>query len=125
MNKDNLSIKDITDLSKSLHKKYEETWEPMTPEHARDSILYMIEEVGEVISVIKKKSIEDIMEDQAVRSHLVEEMTDVLMYFSDALNRFKISPEEFSQAYVKKFEKNLSRDFHADHQSFIKEGSDD
>lgn len=79
----------------------------------------MIEEVGEVISVIKKKSIEEIMENDVVRSHLVEEFTDVLMYFTDALNRFKITSKEFSNAYTKKFEKNLERDFEKDHKNFI------
>jgi NTP pyrophosphatase (non-canonical NTP hydrolase) len=91
----------------------------MEPEHASDSILYMIEEVGEVISVIKKKSVDEMMNNEKIRNHLVEEFADVLMYFSDALNRFKITPEEFSNAYVSKFEKNIARDFNHDHQTFI------
>lgn len=120
MDRDNLSINDLMKLSKELHHKYKDKWEPMTPEHGRDSILYMIEEVGEVISVIKKKSVDEIMNNEVVRSHLVEEFTDVLMYFTDALNRFQITSEEFSNAYVKKFEKNLERDFQKDHDEFIK-----
>jgi len=120
MNKNNLSIEDLLALSKALHKKYEDSWEPMEPEHARDSILYMIEEVGEVIAVIKKKSVDEMMNDPSVRSHLIEELTDVLMYFTDALNRFKITPEEFSNAYVSKYEKNLKRDFVREHENYIK-----
>lgn len=119
MKKNNLSIHDLMSLSKQLYELHKDTWEPMEPEHARDSILYMVEEVGEVISVIKKKSVDEMMNNEVVRKHLVEEFTDVLMYFTDALNRFKITPEEFSNAYVAKFEKNLGRDFAQDHKVFI------
>lgn len=119
MNRNDLSVSELMELSKRLHSKYKNSWEPMEPEFARDSVLYMIEEVGEVISVIKKKSIDEIMTDNRVRTHLIEEFGDVLMYFVDALNRFKISPEEFSQIYVEKFERNLIRDYEADHSNFI------
>lgn len=119
MNKENLSIADMLQLSKTLHQKYQGKWEPLEPEHARDSILYMVEEIGEVISVIKKKSVEQMMTAGPVRNHLVEELADVLMYFNDTLLRLKITPEEFSKAYVEKYQKNLKRDFVQEHQDYI------
>ncbi len=114
-----LKMSELLNYSKTLHQKYADKWEPMEPEHARDSILYMIEEVGEVIAVIKKKSIDEIMNDKAVRNHLVEELTDVLMYYTDALNRFKIDAKELSEAYIKKYNKNMNRNYTKDHQNFI------
>ncbi len=33
------------------------------------------------------------------------------MYYSDVLNRFKITPEEFSTIYTKEFESNMNRNF--------------
>lgn len=102
-------------MSKALWHENKDQWAPMTPEHANNSILYMIEEIGEVISIVKKKKTPELMSEGAARDHLIEEFCDVLMYFSDALNRFDISPEEFAQAYRKKHNKNLGRDFENEH----------
>ena len=49
------------------------------------------------------------MERPETRSHFVEELTDVMMYFNDALLAFHISPEELREAYVEKHERNMSR----------------
>lgn len=116
---ENITLKDLMNKQTELHKKYQGKWEPLEPEHARDSVLYMVEEIGEVIAIIKKKSIDEIMSDVNVRSHLVEELTDVMMYFTDTLLRFKITPEEFTNAYIKKFEKNMKRDFVLEHSTFL------
>jgi NTP pyrophosphatase (non-canonical NTP hydrolase) len=117
----NLSIKDMMHMSHELYEENKETWSPMEPEHGKDFILYMIEEIGEVISVIKKKNIDEIMEEGPVREHMVEELSDVLMYFIDCLNRYHITSEEFSLAYRKKFESNMKRNFKKDHGDFITE----
>lgn len=119
MDNKNLSIGDLMKMSHKLHELNKDKWEPMKPEYGRDSVLYMIEEVGEVISVIKKKSINEIMESGSVREHFVEELSDVLMYFTDILNRFEISSEEFSSAYSKKYERNIKRNYKKDHEDFI------
>jgi len=116
---ENISIKELMNKQTELHKKYQGKWEPLEPEHARDSVLYMIEEIGEVIAIIKKKSIDEIMTDPHVRSHMVEELTDVMMYFTDTLLRFKVTPDEFATAYLKKFEKNMKRDFVLEHATFL------
>ena len=113
--KDDISISDALAMSKALWQENKDKWEPMTPEHAKTSILYMIEEIGEVISIVKKKKTQELMNDGVTRDHLVEELCDVLMYFSDTLNRFDISAEEFAKAYIKKHRKNLGRDFENDH----------
>lgn len=113
--KDNLSIKDTLEMSKELWEKNKENWSPMTAEYGRDFILYMVEEIGEVISIVKKKGEDKIMNDSIVRERFVEEMCDVLMYYSDVLNRFDISSEEITNKYIEKFNKNMIRDYVKDH----------
>lgn len=114
--KNDISISDALAMSKALWHENKDKWEPMTPEHAKTSILYMIEEIGEVISIVKKKKTHELMDDGVTRDHLIEELSDVLMYFSDTLNRFDISAEEFAKAYIKKHHKNLGRDYEREHE---------
>lgn len=111
INKEDLSISEMLELSHQLWEKHKDSWSPMEPQYGRSFILYMIEEIGESIAIIKKKGEENIMNDMEVRSHFVEELGDVLMYFMDILNRFHISPDEFSNTYIKKFQKNMGRDY--------------
>lgn len=106
-----LKVSEMLNLSYKLWEKHSDTWSPMKPEYARSFILYMIEEIGESIAIIKKKGEEQIMSNPEVREHFVEELGDVLMYFMDVLNRFDISAEEFSRTYMKKFIKNMGRDY--------------
>ena len=106
-----LSISEMLDMSYKLWEKHKDTWSPMEPEHGKTFILYMIEEIGEAIAIIKKKTEDGIMNDQTTRERFIEELGDVLMYYSDVLNRFKITPEEFSSIYIKKFESNMNRDY--------------
>ena len=113
--KDNLSIKETLEMSKELWEKNKEDWSPMTPEYGRDSILYMVEEIGEVISIVKKKGENKIMNDSKIRERFVEEMCDVLMYYSDVLNRFDVSSEEIANKYQEKFNDNMNRNFIKDH----------
>jgi len=118
-----LRISEMMKMSYDLYEENKDSWSPMAPEYGRDFILYMIEEIGEVISVVKKKSIDEIMTEGPVRSHMIEELSDVLMYFIDCLNRYNISAEEFSNTYKKKFESNMKRNFKKDHENFITEKS--
>lgn len=110
---DDISISKMLELSYELWEGHKDSWHPMEPEFGKNFILYMIEEVGEAIAIIKKKGEDDIMNDPQVREHFVEEMCDVAMYFADVLNRFDISAEEFSNVYMKKFESNMKRDYAA------------
>ena len=79
----------------------------MEPNAAKNHILYMIEEIGECISIIKKKGINAIMQDSNVRSRFLEEITDVQNYYIEILNRLKITPEEYSKAYIEKHNINM------------------
>ncbi len=49
------------------------------------------------------------MEDRELRKDLVEEMTDVLMYYGDVMLCYGITPEELKRAYTEKFERNMTR----------------
>ena len=59
--------------------------------------------------VIKKNGDGKIMDKEEVRTHFVEEMCDVLMYFNDVLLCYSITPEELKKAYQEKHEKNMNR----------------
>ena len=106
-----ISISDILLMQRELQEKYREKWGGLSPAKAREQLLWMFCECGEVIDVIKKIGDEAIMEDQGVRAHFIEEMVDVLMYFGDVLLCYDISPAEFSEAYLKKHAHNMKRDW--------------
>lgn len=111
---EDLSFGEMMEMQKNLWKKHAHEWSPMTPAYAKESMLWMIEEIGECIAVIKKQGDQKIMEDPAVRSAFLEEMGDVLMYFNDVLLRYGCAPKEIAGAYVKKYEKNIHRNFTQD-----------
>lgn len=101
----------ISDFLKMQHDlAVEKGWtEDRTPEKAPFSILWSIDELGEAIAIIKKKGSEGIMENETVRAHFVEEIADTFMYLFDMMNAYGITAEEFSDAYISKFEKNMGR----------------
>ena len=49
------------------------------------------------------------MDDPQVRRHFVEEMCDVMMYFSDVMLCFGVTPEELADIYMQKHERNMKR----------------
>ena len=49
-----LSISQMMQLQKELFDPHKDKWPPMEAEFGKDYVLYMIEEVGEVISILKK-----------------------------------------------------------------------
>lgn len=107
-----LNISEMKKMQLQLFEKHKEKWkDSMEPEVARNKILYMVEEIGECISIIKKKGINEIMNNQNVRGRFVEEFSDVLMYYTEVLNRLDISPEEISNAYIQKHNSNMERDY--------------
>lgn len=106
-----LSVSEMLEMSYKLWEKHKDSWSPMEPKYGGNFILFMIEEIGETIAIIKKKSETEIMENPAVRERFIEELGDVMMYYMDVLNRYKITPEEFSNIYRKKFESNMLRDY--------------
>lgn len=116
-----IKISDMMEMQKELFELHKDSWPPMKPEYGKDFILYMIEEVGECISIIKKKGGKTITEDEAVRARFVEEMSDVLMYFTDTLLRYGITAEEISQAYIDKHNKNMGRDYSGEYKKMYSE----
>lgn len=106
-----LSVSQMMQMQRELYQRHEGKWYPLEPEYGKDSILFMVEEVGETIAVLKKKGYNAIMEDPAVREAFLTEMADVLMYYTDVLLRFHVRPEEISEAFLRKHEFNMGRDY--------------
>lgn len=110
MNKqDNLTISEMQQMQTEL--RIAKGWTDTDPDYAKDHLLNMIGEIGEVADIFKKKGINKCMSDPQVRAMLVEEMADVQMYFMEVMNRLQITPKEFSQAYVSKHNRIMGRDF--------------
>ena len=106
-----LTIEQMMKMQKDLFELHKYEWSPMESAYGKDSILYMVEEIGEVIAVLKKKGDGAIINDSTVRDAFLEEMADVLMYYTDALLRFQVTSEEISEAYIKKHERNMGRNY--------------
>lgn len=115
-----LSISQMQRLQLELWSKYRNVWSPIEPKYARDSLLWMIEEIGEVIAIIKKRGDDSIVNDENVHKIFIEEMCDVLMFFNDVLLRYGITEEEFSKIYIEKHNKNMDRDFVMDDCNYLR-----
>lgn len=111
MSDKNISIEDMKKMQIQLYEKNKNRWNDMEPTAAKNHMLYMIEEIGECISIIKKKGISSIMTEENVRARFIEEFSDVLMYYTEVLNRLNISSEELSDSYIHKYETNMKRDY--------------
>lgn len=111
MSSKDLTISEMQKMQQELYEAHKGEWGENKPEHAKNHLLYMIEEMGECISIIKKKGIQAIMEDKEVRNRFLEEITDVQNYYIEVLNRLNITPEEFSNAYIEKHEHNMKRNY--------------
>lgn len=114
-----LKISDMLKTQYELWEAHKDKWSPMEPKAARNFFLWMIEEIGEVIAIIKKKGEDKIMEDETVKDMFKEELVDVLMYYLDILNRYGITGQEITEAYIKKHEYNMKRDYEKQHSNFI------
>ena len=77
----------------------------LCPENGVHSLLWMMDEAGEVGDVIRKQGLEE----PEVRRHFVEEMCDVMMYFNDLMNCFGISSDELAEQYHAKHRRNMTR----------------
>lgn len=114
-----IKISEMMEMQMNLWEENRDKWSPMEPQFGKTSLLWMIEEIGEVIAIIKKKSEQEILEDENVRSKFLEEFADVYMYLTDTLLRYKVTPEEISHAYVEKYRKNIGRNFSEEYQAFL------
>ena len=52
---------------------------------------------------------ESIFKDVDLQKYLIEELSDVLMYYNDILRYYGISKEKLKEAYISKFTKNMAR----------------
>lgn len=102
-------IREMLTMQRTLQEKYKEKWKPIGPERGQEQLLWMIGEIGEVIDFVKKHGGAAASQDEQLRAQLVEELADVLMYYNDVLLCYGISPEELKQAYIQKFERNMTR----------------
>ena len=103
------SINEMQAMQQALQDKYKHKWEPICPAVGQNKLLWMIGEVGEVIDIVKKHGGENAAADAALRSALVEELSDVLMYYNDVLLCYGITADALKRAYTEKFEKNMNR----------------
>lgn len=103
------TINEMLEMQRKLQEKYKNKWEPICPETGKNKMLWMIGEIDEVIDIVKKNGGRKAAEDNEIRSHLIEEMADVLMYYNDMLLCYGITVEELREVYKKKFERNLNR----------------
>lgn len=114
MARKDLNISEMQQMQLELYEVNKEKWGDRDPKYAKSHILYMIEEIGECISIIKKKGINAIMQDKNVRDRFLEELSDVEMYYIEVLNRLNITPEEISNAYIEKHNINMKRNYERD-----------
>lgn len=103
------TINEMLDLQRELQEKYKDKWEPIGPETGKNKLLWMVGEIGEVIDIVKKNGDEKAVSDPMLRAALVEELSDVLMFYNDVLLCYGISAEELRKSYIAKFEKNMTR----------------
>lgn len=106
---EDFSLGEMQAMQQRLLEQYKDWWEPLTPAAAKNKLLWLTSELGEVIDVVKKQGPAKATQDPATRAHLVEEMADVLMYYNEVMLCFGITPEEMKAAYTAKFERNMTR----------------
>jgi NTP pyrophosphatase (non-canonical NTP hydrolase) len=114
-----LKISELIEMQNTLQNRMKGKWLSIIPENGHFSLLWMFEEMGETVAVIKKRGSEAIMEDPAVRAAFVEELSDTLMYFVDLMTCYGVSAEELSEAFIAKHEKNMRRDFVTEHKEYL------
>ena len=103
------TLNEMQDIQKQLQEKYKDRWQPIEPDTGNNKLLWLMTELGEVIDIIKKDGNKKIIEDKNVRTHFIEEMCDVLMYYNDVLLCYGISVDELKEVYLKKHKKNMER----------------
>ena len=62
-----ISVSQMMHMQKELFELHKDKWSPMEPEYGKDFILYMVEEIGETIAILKKKGSDAVLSDPDVR----------------------------------------------------------
>ena len=115
---EDLTIAELVAMQNALQDKMKGKWLPIVPENGHFSLLWMFEEMGELVAIIKKRGSEAIMDDTDVRESFIEELSDVLMYYIDLITCYGVSPAELMTAYLAKHQKNMNRDFVTEHAEY-------
>ena len=103
------TVDEMLEMQRALQEKYKDKWESIGPETGKNKLLWMIGEIGEVIDIVKKNGGAQACTEPELRTHLIEEMADVLMYFNDVLLCYGITSDELKETYKEKFETNMKR----------------
>ena len=106
---DDFTVNEMLELQRKLQEEYKDRWKPICPELGNEKLLFMVGEIGEVIDIVKKNGGQRAAGDTQLRTHLVEELADVLMYYSEVLLCYGITAEELKRAYTEKVERNMTR----------------
>ncbi|MBR0463268.1 MAG: nucleotide pyrophosphohydrolase [Clostridia bacterium] len=106
-----LSLSEMRRMQAQLHEKYRDSWRPQIPENGHYNLLWMVEELGEAISVIKKFGDDAVMNDGTLRKAFISELCDIWMFMEDVMTCYGVTPEEFSAVYAEKHAHNMSRDY--------------
>lgn len=106
---EDFTVNEMLELQRKLQEQYKGRWKSICPELGNEKLLYMVSEIGEVIDIIKKNGGQRAAEDVQIRAHLVEELADVLMYYSEILLCYGITADELKHAYTEKIERNMTR----------------
>ena len=97
------TINEMLEMQKSLQEKYKNIWESIEPENGKNKLLWMIGDI------VKKNGGEKACSDEGLRKQLIEELSDVLMFYNDVLLCYGISSDELKEIYVSKYQKNMKR----------------
>ena len=114
-----LRLSDMIAMQDALQERMKDHWLPIIPENGHFSLLWMYEELGEVVAIIKKRGSAAIMSDEEVREAFVVELADALMYYIDLITCYRVTTEELSTAYTTKHERNMQRDFVGEHSKYL------
>ena len=101
-----ISISQMMQMQKKLHDIHAHEWYPLEPEYGKNSVLFMVEEIGEVISILKKKG-NGVMEDPVVRAAFLEEMADVYVT-ALALKPDRMTIEAIARRKSRRWEERLN-----------------
>lgn len=104
-----INFKQMQQMQTELQGQYKDKWPELEPSVAREKLLWMMIEAGEIADIIKKSGDAKIMSDSETRSDFIEEVCDTLMYLNDVLLCYDITPEELTEVYTSKFKKNMNR----------------
>ncbi len=117
-----INFTDMQKMQLELHREHK-SWGMPRAEITQESILYIVEEIGEMIAITKKKGVQAILDDEIVRENFKAEMVDVLMYVTKVMLCLDISPEEISTAFIKKHNYNMKRNWDKQNEKLYSEKS--